>query len=356
MPFVLYVAPNYTENAARFIETFLNLPNVSLGLVGGENIELLRPDICNRLTAFYKVQDVFDAAQLLQAAQYLTNQLGVIHRLLGAVEQLQVPMAEVREQLGIEGMRVEVAKNFRDKARMKTLFHTAGIPCARHQTVTTLAVAQDFVSTVGFPIIIKPTAGAGSQATYKVENAHVLEQVLNALLYGAHPEVLLEEFVTGTEHSFDTFSLNGKPVFHSLTHYLPNPIEVVREPWIQWQVILPNDIDTQQYDDIRQYAFQTLDVLGMTTGLTHLEWFRRNDGSIAISEVAARPPGAQIPTLMARAHDFDTLTAWARLMVLMNSPHQNASMPWAARTCVAWAKARLSLCMVWKQLTAKLVI
>lgn len=185
MPFVIYVAPNYTENAVRFIETFLNLPDISVGLIGGENIELLRPDIRNRLTAFYKVQDVFNATQLLQAAQYLTNQLGAIHRLLGAVEQLQVPMAEVREQLGIEGMRVEVAKNFRDKARMKTLFHAAGIPCARHQTVTTLAAAQDFIAIVGFPIIAKPTAGAGSQATYKVENTTVLERVLNALLYGS---------------------------------------------------------------------------------------------------------------------------------------------------------------------------
>jgi hypothetical protein len=46
-----------------------------------------------------------------------------------------------------------------------------------------------------------------------------------------------------------------------------------------------------------------------------MEWFRRPDGSIAISEVAARPPGAQIMTVMSRAHDFDAVAAWARLMV-----------------------------------------
>src|SRR5262249_36481017 len=50
--------------------------------------------------------------------------------------------------------------------------------------------------------------------------------------------------------------------------------------------------------------------------VSHLEWFRRLDGTIAISEVAARPPGAQIMTLIARANDFDSLGAWCRLMVL----------------------------------------
>lgn len=49
--------------------------------------------------------------------------------------------------------------------------------------------------------------------------------------------------------------------------------------------------------------------------MSHLEWFRRRDGSLAISEVAARPPGAQFTTLISRAHDFDCLGAWARLMI-----------------------------------------
>ena len=69
----------------------------------------------------------------------------------------------------------------------------------------------------------------------------------------------------------------------------------MRNPWIQWSVLLPREIDGPQYDDIRQVAFRALDALGMETGLSHLEWFRRKDGSIAISEVAARPPGLRSP-------------------------------------------------------------
>src|SRR5262249_13388550 len=60
---------------------------------------------------------------------------------------------------------------------------------------------------------------------------------------------------------------------------------------------------------------RALDVLGMVTGVTHMEWFRRPDGRIAISEVAARPPGAQFSSLISYAHDFDLYRAWARLMI-----------------------------------------
>ena len=46
-----------------------------------------------------------------------------------------------------------------------------------------------------------------------------------------------------------------------------------------------------------------------------MEWFRRPDGSVAISEVGARPPGAQFMTLMSWAHDTDLYAAWARFAV-----------------------------------------
>ena len=46
-----------------------------------------------------------------------------------------------------------------------------------------------------------------------------------------------------------------------------------------------------------------------------MEWFRRADGSVAVSEVGARPPGAQFTTLLSYAHDLDFYRAWPRLMI-----------------------------------------
>jgi len=66
---------------------------------------------------------------------------------------------------------------------------------------------------------------------------------------------------------------------------------------------------------VRAAGFRALAALGQVTGVSHMEWFRRRDGSLAISEIAARPPGAQFCTLIGYAHDIDFYAAWARLVV-----------------------------------------
>jgi biotin carboxylase len=265
--------------------------------------------------AHWKVNDILDARQLLWAARGLRSVHGDIHRFFGAFEHLQVPLAEARAALGVEGMSVEVATNFRDKARMKSLLREAGLPCARHRLAATIEDAVAFAESSGFPIVVKPPSGAGALSTFRVDDVGQLRRALGAAPPTAAHPVLLEEFVQGEEHSFETMTVGGVHAWHSLTHYYPTPLTVLANPWIQWSLVLPREVDSPAYDDIRAAACRALDVLGMQAGITHMEWFRRADGTIAISEVAARPPGAQITQLMSYAHDFDVVGEWARVMV-----------------------------------------
>jgi D-alanine-D-alanine ligase-like ATP-grasp enzyme len=315
MPFVIYATPFFSENAVKNIAALLGLPGVRLAIISQAPQEELGEEHRARLAGHWRVDDALDTDQLIGAARALAERHGRIDRLFSATEQLQVQLADARAALGIAGMGGEAARNFRDKARMKTILRAAGLPCARHRLVADQAGAWDFAGEVGYPLVVKPPAGAGSQATYRADGPDGLREALVAIGPGPGREALLEEFITGEEHSFDTWTIAGEPVFHSLTHYLPAPLDAMRNPWIQWAVILPREVEDPRYDDIRAAAYATLRALGMGTGLSHLEWFRRGDGSIAISEVAARPPGAQITTLMSRAHDFDAIAAWARLMV-----------------------------------------
>jgi biotin carboxylase len=314
VPVALFAAPILSENAARMIAAIVGLSGVRVGVISQAPLEDLPLPVRSQV-AHWRVADVLDTAQLLEAVGQLEQRLGRVDRLFAAYEQLQVPLAEVRERREIAGMGAEAARNFRDKARMKSLLREAGLPCARHSLVTEPAGAAAFVREIGFPLIVKPPAGAGAQATTKVENLGALHAAVDAASPAPDRPVLLEEYVTGDEHSFETVSIGGRAVWHSLTHYYPSPLEVLRNPWIQWCLILPREVEEPQYDDIRRAAFRVLEVLGMQTGLSHMEWFRRPDGTIAISEVAARPPGAQIMTVVSRAHDFDFVAAWARLMV-----------------------------------------
>ena len=315
MPVAIFAAPVLSENASRMIAALAGLPDVRVGVISQTPLEDLPPPVRSQVAAHWRVADVLDAGALVDAVRQLSRQLGPIDRLIAAYEQLQVPLAEAREQLGLAGMGADAARNFRDKARMKSLLREAGLPCARHRLVTAPEDAAGFAREVGFPLIVKPPAGAGAQATTRVDGIDALQAALDTAAPAPGRPVLLEEYVTGDEHSFETVSIDGRAVWHSLTHYYPSPLEVLRNPWIQWCLVLPREVEEPQYDDIRHSAFRALDVLGMETGLSHMEWFRRPDGSIAISEVAARPPGAQLTTIISRAHDFDFVAAWARLMV-----------------------------------------
>jgi hypothetical protein len=102
---------------------------------------------------------------------------------------------------------------------------------------------------------------------------------------------------------------------HSISHYLPTCLEAVENPWIQWCCLLPRDVSGREYDQARRIGWGAIEALGLKDGVTHMEWFQRPDGSLAIGEIAQRPPGANISLMTGLAHDFDLYRAWARAVV-----------------------------------------
>ena len=315
MTFAVFVAPMLSESASRMIEATASLPGVRLAVISQDPAEGAAERTRASMAAHWRIDDVTDAEQLLGAVRTLNTALGRPDRLFGAYEQLQVPLAQVREVLGVDGMSVATATNFRDKARMKDVLRAAGLPVARHALVDHAADAWLFAREVGLPLVVKPPAGAGAQSTYRATSVDELRDVLATIAPTPGRPALIEEFITGQEHSLETVSIDGRAVWHSLTRYAPTPLEVVENPWIQWSIVLPRETAGAMYHDIRDEGARALAALGMGTGLTHMEWFRRRDGSLAISEVAARPPGAQITTMISRANDIDFVKAWARIMI-----------------------------------------
>ncbi len=312
---VAYITPNFTANAIRFIEAFASLYNVRLIIISQEPVSLLPSWQQSRISISRQVTDVFDKWTIIKTLTDLQKITGPVHRILGATEQLQVPIAEARLALGIAGMNTEAAQNFRDKSRMKTLFDENGIPCARHELVNDYENGVAFVKRCPYPVVAKPVAGAGSQTTFKVTNDAEMLAAFTTMGHISADGVIIEEFIQGQEYSLDTFSLNGKVLGQTINQYLPTPLEVMSNPWMQWRVQLRKDSNSKAFEDIRKAGKKALDVLGMKTGMSHMEWFRRMDGSLAISEIAARPPGAQFTTLISRACDFDVIKAWVGLML-----------------------------------------
>jgi len=302
------------EATLRFLRGAAHLPDVALTVVSQDPEDRLPNDIRAVIAGHWRVDDALDPQQLVDAARSLESQFGRAISYMAALEQLQVPLAMAREVLGISGLTLAAARNFRDKSRMKDVLRVAGIPCARHALVGDRSSAEAFVGRVGFPVVVKPPDGAGGKGTYRLDCAADVENYLLQSPPNANDPTLFEEFVRGTEHSFDSIFVNGEPVWHSISRYMPSPLEVLENDWIQWCVILPRDVSGAEYEPIREAGYAANKALGLHTGLSHAEWFRMANGSIAISEVGARPPGAQISSLLSYAHDIDFYKAWPRLM------------------------------------------
>jgi biotin carboxylase len=297
------------------LRCFADLPDTRIGVLSHEPEDRLPPELQGRIGGYQRIGDCGNADQLAEGARALRERWGALDRLEGYLEMLQVPIAEARDALGVDGMRTEAARNFRDKNRMKEVLRKAGVPVARQALVRSGEDARAFVQEVGYPIVLKPLAGLGARNTQRAHDETTLASALNALLPSKDNPAQAEEFVRGEEHTFEAVSIAGKTVWFSSTEYLPSPLKVIENPWMQYALILPREIDPPHVRAFAAINEKALAALGMKHGLSHMEWFLREDGSAIVSEVGARPPGANIMPLLAAAHGADPWAAWAKLMV-----------------------------------------
>ena len=309
---VVFAAPFPLETTLRFARAAARLDGVRLlGLVQ----EPPRGDDARLFADVVTVGDGLDTDQLIAGARALERRHGKLHRVLGILEPLQVQLAQVRAALGVPGTTPHTAELFRDKARMKDELRRHGLPCARHKLIRTWGDAEAFVAAVGLPLVLKPPAGMGCKSTWRIGSTDELRAALRALHASPERPALAEEFLRGREYSFETITIGGEVRFQSCSRYYPTPLEVMETPWIQWVVVLPRDIDGPEFADARALGVKAIAALGLDTGFTHMEWFRRDDGSLAIGEIAARPPGAHIVLANGYAHDADLYRAWARAVI-----------------------------------------
>ncbi|MEQ9320544.1 MAG: hypothetical protein RIF41_15360, partial [Polyangiaceae bacterium] len=108
-------------------------------------------------------------------------------RVLTNWEPLVVLAARLRERWDVPGMSVDVARGFRDKKLMKDRVEAASIRTARSARASSAVDVRAACETIGFPVVVKPIAGAGSADTHRVDDDDQLERVLNTL--GHVPEV-----------------------------------------------------------------------------------------------------------------------------------------------------------------------
>ena len=196
---------------------------------------------------------------------------------------------------------------------MKEALRQAGVPTAASTAAHNVDDAVDFANAIGFPLILKPRAGAGALGTTRVDSMAELQQALVA--FGDADSIAIEEFVEGHEGFYDTIAINGHVAHDWITHYYPNVLEAMRHRWISPQFITTNRIDDSSfYGEVREMGARVIEALGIGTSATHMEWFHGPKG-LRFSEIGCRPPGVGAWDLYSAANDTDVYREWAQAIV-----------------------------------------
>ena len=312
---VAVVAPFFQDNTIRYLRAFANLPNCRTVVISQDPMAKLPGDLQAKLAGHWQVRNSLAGGDLGAACIALQKRHGPLDGLHGFLEQLQVPLGEARDIAQLPGMNAKTAVQFRDKSVMKDVLRAAGVPVARHALIENDGDAWDFANVVGFPLILKPVDGLGSRGTQRIDSESQLAAALKQQRPSIDRPLQAEEFVTGAERTFETVSVRGQPLWDSGTWYMNRPLEVLENPWMQYCVVLPKEEDRQEFSQFRPTNHAALQALGMGTGLTHMEWFLRKDGSHVVSEVGARPPGVHIMPMNGLALERDFVSLWANLVV-----------------------------------------
>lgn len=256
-------------------------------------------------TVLGDLQETIDAAELSAAARELAS-AEPVHGVFSWDEARVLQCAKVAAALGLPGGDVDAAMRCRDKHLTRAALAAAGVPQPASALAEDLDQALAAADRIGYPVVLKPRAMAGSLGVVRVDSPAELAGQLpfarDITLPGAwrYDSVLVEEFLPDPEVSIDSAVHAGEvlPMFLARK-------ELGYPPYFEELGHLVDAADPLLSDpQLGAVLRQAHAALGFTDGMTHTELKLTPDGPKVI-EVNARLGGDLIPYLGLLATGMD---------------------------------------------------
>ncbi|MCG8458526.1 MAG: ATP-grasp domain-containing protein [Holophagales bacterium] len=265
---------------------------------------------------------VWEAPTLDHLARAIRRRWGQPNGVIPWDEETVLLGAALSDSLGLGWNSLEVIERCRDKSVMKAWLRESGdMRLNAAATVEDAEGALAFQRRVGkWPIVVKPTAGSGSEDVYfSGSDAELLRDCQRVLRAGAG-EVLLEEFIGGHEVVIngivdersdllitDVWIYDRRP-----SHGIPNLFyETFRVP-----------TGAPIFRVVSSYAAEVVETLELRRAPIHMEVKVDDDGPCLI-EVGARFSGGSLPILASKLH--------GRSILELAACHYLADMPLTGR-------------------------
>jgi len=311
------ISPGYPAEMALFTRGLASAGATVIG-VGDQHDSSVPPVAREALAHYVHIGSLADEGAVLAAVHDLARHVS-IDRVECLWEPYMLLAARLREHLGLPGLTVAQTVPFRDKERMKQLLGAAGLRTPGHASTGTIAGVWATAERLGYPLIVKPIAGAGAADTYRADSAADLDAILPMLRHV--PRVIVEEFIDGDEFTYDTICAGGQVLFENICWYRPRPLLTKLHEWISPVTVALRDLDAPGLQAGRALGAAAVAALGFRDGFTHMEWYRTARGEAVFGEIGARPPGGRMVDIMNYATDADLFSAWAQAITLGRIAH-----------------------------------
>ena len=111
-------------------------------------------------------------------------------------------VAKLREILNISGQNYFSANAYRNKVLMKQILNMGNILVPKFSLANNYENIRNIINDVGFPIVLKPTMGSGSENTYILKDEKSLEEKL-VFLKNELDQYEIEQFIDGEMYHVD---------------------------------------------------------------------------------------------------------------------------------------------------------
>lgn len=303
----VHLSPHFPPNYYLFSVHLARMGVNVLGLAD-ESYDLLRPELRESLTEYYRINDLHNYDELLRACGYFTHRYGRLDRLDAHSEYWMETEARLRTDFNIPGPRLADIAAYKRKSLMKAAYRHAGVPVARGAVCQTLDEALAIVGETGYPLVAKPDIGVGAANTFRIDDHAGLER-----FFATKPPVdyMLEEFVFGNITTFDGLAdRDSTPVFFGSLGFSQGIMETVNEDrhvhfWAEREIA----------PDLEEAGRRILKEFNVRERFFHFEFFRTPDGRLIALEVNVRPPGGLALDVYNFAYDVDLYWGWANMIV-----------------------------------------
>ncbi len=229
--------------------------------------------------------------------------------------------AEIGEALQLDWNSRAAIERCRDKSLMKAWIRETGTArINRSQTVVNADEAVAFAETVGtWPMVVKPSGGAGSMAVFFAEDVGQLLQGCQRVLESGLGEVLLEEFIGGDEFAVNGIvDHSGQLLVTDVWRYDKRDSHGERNLYYESVKV---DSTDESFQALAAYGVQVVRDLGLRRTPIHME-AKIDDAGPCLIEIGARFAGGNQPTLASKLqhHSIFELAACHYLDDLRVSP------------------------------------